>query len=109
MICYRDRTFCISEGCKNECGRQLTKEDRKKADKMQLPIAVAKFCEKSVDTFNGKENKAVWLKVLVFGASGNNVLQHKKKGDRILVEGRIDYTNTETPELVIITDNVTFL
>ncbi len=47
MICYRDMTFCISEDCKNECGRQLTKEDREKADKIGLPIAVSKFCENS--------------------------------------------------------------
>ena len=45
MICYRDRTFCVSEGCKNECGRQLTKEDREKANKMGLPIAQSRFCE----------------------------------------------------------------
>lgn len=26
MICYRDTTFCVSTGCENKCGRQLTKE-----------------------------------------------------------------------------------
>lgn len=63
----------------------------------------------AVDTFNGKEVKVVWLRVLVFGASGNNVLAHKKKGDRVLIEGRLDYTTGEKPELIVITDNVTFL
>jgi len=23
MLCYRDKTFCASPNCKNECGRKL--------------------------------------------------------------------------------------
>jgi len=61
----------------------------------------------AVDTFDGKANKAVWITVLVFGASGSNVLNHKNKGDRILVDGRID-RNVKN-ELIIVSDNITFL
>jgi len=55
MMCYRDRTFCVSPNCKNECGRKLTQEIRDAAEKWwnpkdepdkrnQAPIAVSCFC-----------------------------------------------------------------
>lgn len=61
----------------------------------------------AVDTFDGREKKAIWLKVLIFGASGQNVLKHKNKGDRILIEGRLDRNIND--ELIIVSDNVEFL
>lgn len=49
MMCYMDRTFCVSEKCENKCGRKLTKEIRKAAKKWwgsdDAPICVGKFCE----------------------------------------------------------------
>lgn len=48
MICYRDRTFCISPGCTNECGRKLTAEVRAAARAWwggdDAPIAMGYFC-----------------------------------------------------------------
>jgi hypothetical protein len=52
MICYLDRTFCISPECINECGRKLTKEIEKAAEKWWKgfkaeggpPIAMSCFC-----------------------------------------------------------------
>jgi len=32
MLCYQDRTFCISPECTNECGRKLTDEIRAEAN-----------------------------------------------------------------------------
>jgi len=26
LTCYRDRTYCASPNCKNECGRKMSKE-----------------------------------------------------------------------------------
>lgn len=26
--CYRDKTYCMSPGCKNECGRKMSEEVR---------------------------------------------------------------------------------
>lgn len=26
MICYRDKTFCASSNCNNECGRKMSPE-----------------------------------------------------------------------------------
>jgi hypothetical protein len=46
MLCYRDKTFCVSENCTNECRRQLVEEDRKEADRLGLPISVAEYCDK---------------------------------------------------------------
>jgi len=45
MITYRDRTFCASEVEKHTCGRELTEEDKKRAEEIGLPIAYGKFCE----------------------------------------------------------------
>ena len=44
-ICYKDKTFCITPGCKNACGRQLTYEIRKDAMVAGLPICSAYFCD----------------------------------------------------------------
>lgn len=48
MICYKDRTFCASPNCKNDCGRQLTDDIIKSAEKWwggkDAPIAVSYFC-----------------------------------------------------------------
>jgi hypothetical protein len=45
MICYRDRTFCSSKVKHHTCGRQLFPHHREEAQKADLPIALAKFCE----------------------------------------------------------------
>jgi hypothetical protein len=51
MICYKDRTFCGSENCKNKCGRQLTEEVKEGARKWwgsdNAPIAISDFCDKN--------------------------------------------------------------
>lgn len=48
MICYHDRTFCISPNC--TCGRKLTDHIREAAKKAGLPVAMAYFCGES--TYN---------------------------------------------------------
>lgn len=44
MMCYRDKTFCASPDCKNECGRQITDEQRGEAERLGLLIAWGYFC-----------------------------------------------------------------
>lgn len=44
LICYKDRAFCVSKNCKNECGRQLTREDVREAQEYDLPISIGLFC-----------------------------------------------------------------
>ncbi len=54
MIGYDDKTFCISPGCKNRCGRKLTPEIERLANEWWVnscggnedsaPIACAYFC-----------------------------------------------------------------
>ena len=46
-ICYKDITFCASKVKKHTCGRKLTKEDKKNAVEIKLPISWAKFCEEA--------------------------------------------------------------
>lgn len=43
MICYRDKTYCGSEG-EHTCGREITKEELEHAKELNLPIAYADFC-----------------------------------------------------------------
>lgn len=49
MLCYKDRTWCASAKCKNECGRQFTLEDRLNAIKWwgndNFPLSVGDFCD----------------------------------------------------------------
>lgn len=44
MICYKDRSFCVSPMCKNECGRKLTKEILEEAKEYGLPVSCMYFC-----------------------------------------------------------------
>jgi hypothetical protein len=48
MICYLDRTFCVSPNCENKCGRKLTDEIRQAArvwwGSDNAPIAMGWFC-----------------------------------------------------------------
>lgn len=45
MICYKDRTFCASKVKNHTCGRELTAEDKKNAEKIGLPVAYGEFCK----------------------------------------------------------------
>lgn len=44
MMCYRDKTFCNSPNCTNECGRQLTQEIKDGASKAGMLISCSYFC-----------------------------------------------------------------
>lgn len=73
------------------------------------PEPIEKGCKLSLATefWNGKEKKTIWLKVFVFGSSGENCLNHLTKGRKIALEGRVDIT--KAGNMCIITDDVTFL
>lgn len=43
MICYKDKTFCVSSNCK--CGRELTDKIKQEAEAFGLPLALANFCD----------------------------------------------------------------
>jgi len=43
-LCYKDKTFCMSPDCTNECGRKLTEEDKMKAQELGMLISAALFC-----------------------------------------------------------------
>lgn len=34
MIPFKDKTFCASPKCKNECGRKMTKKEEEQLEKM---------------------------------------------------------------------------
>ena len=46
MLCYKDKTFCADEVEVHTCGRELTAEDKLKAEELELPIAYGSFCKK---------------------------------------------------------------
>lgn len=56
MICYKDMTFCVSPNCTNKCGRKLTEEIKKEAEKWwggpDAPICVSYFCGESDEYIN---------------------------------------------------------
>jgi hypothetical protein len=33
MMCFKDRTFCKSPECQNECGRKMTDDEKKELDR----------------------------------------------------------------------------
>ncbi len=59
MICFKDRTFCASPNCKNECGRKISDLERQDAVHLDMPIAWAYFCDIPAENFNSiKGNEA---------------------------------------------------
>lgn len=49
MICYKDKTYCFrAPSCRNvqECGRLLTDDEKREAERRGLPIAWNLECEK---------------------------------------------------------------
>ena len=50
MMGYADRTWCASPNCRNECGRQFTDEERRKAilwwGSDDFPLITGYFCDK---------------------------------------------------------------
>jgi len=43
-ICFRDKTFCQSPNCKNECGRKMTEEEKKQLERHPMPVCYGYFC-----------------------------------------------------------------
>lgn len=37
MICFKDKTFCASPDCNNECGRKMTDEEKEELKVANLP------------------------------------------------------------------------
>lgn len=73
------------------------------------PEIIDKGCKLSLCTtiWDGIKEKNIWLKVLVFGKSGENCIKHLEKGRRISIDGRVDIS--KLGNMIIVTDNVTFL
>jgi hypothetical protein len=57
MLCYKDKTFCASPGCKNGCGRHITDSELQEAEELNFPISWAYFCGLPDDIYQSiKEN-----------------------------------------------------
>lgn len=55
-ITYKDKTFCSSTKCKNECGRKITNKEINEAKMLKLPICFADFCSEKQDQLKGNSN-----------------------------------------------------
>lgn len=44
MTLFKDKTYCASPNCKNECGRKMTEEEKEKVEKHKLYVSYAYFC-----------------------------------------------------------------
>ncbi len=55
---YRDKTYCASPHCKNECGRKMSKEIKQilKADKYGR-TSYAYFCGEPIQGMNNEHNR----------------------------------------------------
>lgn len=45
MICYKDKTFCSSKVKTHTCGREITEEEIKHAERLGLGIAYGNYCK----------------------------------------------------------------
>lgn len=57
---------------------------------------------------NGTNKGAIWVSVYVFGRESDSCLTYKKKGDKVLIEGKFALS-TATDKVIIIADIVTFM
>ncbi len=64
-------------------------------------------CKLRVAVNSYKKDEPLWLSVFVFGNLAKSCLEFKKKGNKLLVEGRLDVSDVGKP--VIFADNLTFL
>lgn len=44
MRSFKDKTFCASPGCENECGRKMTEDEKKELIRDPMPVCYAYFC-----------------------------------------------------------------
>lgn len=44
MMCFKDKTFCASPECKNECKTKFTREVEEAAKRVNLPVSIGYFC-----------------------------------------------------------------
>lgn len=49
MITYKDKTFCSSPACKNECGRKITTEQHQEANRLMILICWGYFCGEPIE------------------------------------------------------------
>lgn len=58
MFCFKDRSYCCSPDCENECGRKMTDEEKQQLKKLNekwkktdpdfdYPVAYGYFCGES--------------------------------------------------------------
>lgn len=48
MIVFKDKTFCASPNCKNDCGRKMTREEHAELQRLSpddwMPVSSGHFC-----------------------------------------------------------------
>lgn len=58
---YKDRTWCVSKGCQNVCGRKFTQYHHEAAMKWwggdNYPLSVAYFCDEHGNLIEDKQLK----------------------------------------------------
>lgn len=51
MITYKDKCFCASKVKRHTCGRKISEEDKKRAEKLGFPVAYGFFCGEDKTAF----------------------------------------------------------
>ena len=60
MITFKDKTFCASPNCVDECGRKMTEQEKESAKEWNLPVAYAYFCfHDGIQTCNGNSQEII--------------------------------------------------
>jgi hypothetical protein len=56
IVVFKDKTFCASPNCTNECGRKMTEDERKQLDAINNDIQ-----RRISDVFLGKSNSPIMM------------------------------------------------
>jgi hypothetical protein len=59
-MCYKDKTFCASPNCKNECGRKMTEDEKITLQKNWAPVNYGYFCGDKAACPNCKEMVSIF-------------------------------------------------
>lgn len=71
------------------------------------PDVIEGGCKVKLAIYTGKDKEALFLKCFIFGQAAVSVLEYKKKGEKIAVDGRLEMSKNN--ELIIVSNNVEFV
>ncbi len=59
---FKDKTFCASPDCVNQCGRQMTDHEKEELEELNN-----KLKQRMSEAFSGKNNGPIWMHGVSYG------------------------------------------